>query len=93
MLFGLGAARKVVNNSLVQVLAALGVLLYGSVGVLAMINGGNFLDYDFLAQDPVYGKLMGILFVELGVGITVASVMVIIFFTFSTRNLKDGETD
>jgi multicomponent Na+:H+ antiporter subunit B len=93
MLFGLGAARKVVNNSLVQVLAALGVLLYGSVGVLAMINGGNFLDYDFLAQDPVYGQLMGILFVELGVGITVASVMVIIFFTFSTRNLKDGETD
>jgi len=93
MLFGLSAARKVVNNSLVQVLAALGVLLYGSVGVLAMINGGNFLDYDFLAQDPVYGQLMGILFVELGVGITVASVMIIIFFTFSTRNLKDGETD
>lgn len=93
MLFGLSAARKVVNNTWVQVLAALGVLIYGSVGVLALINGGNFLDYDFLAQDAVHGQHMGILFVELGVGITVASVMIIIFFTFSTRSQKEGEPD
>lgn len=93
MLFGLSAARKVVNNTLVQALAATGVLLYGSVGVLAMLNGGNFLDYNFLAQDDVHGQHMGILFVELGVGITVASVMIIIFFTFSTRNQKEGEPD
>ncbi|MBU2099417.1 MAG: Na(+)/H(+) antiporter subunit B [Gammaproteobacteria bacterium] len=93
MLFGLTAARKVVNNTLVQLLAAVGVLLYGSVGLLSMINGGNFLDYNFLAQDDVHGQHMGILFVELGVGITVASVMIIIFFTFSTRSQKDGDPD
>ena len=93
MLFGLSAARKVVNNTLVQALAAAGVLIYGSVGVLAMLNGGNFLDYNFIAQDDVHGQHMGILFVELGVGITVAYVMIIIFFTFSTRSQKEGEPD
>ena len=93
MLFGLTAARKVVNHTLVQLLSALGVLLYGSVGVVAMINGGNFLDYNFLSDDPVAGQMLGILLVELGVGITVASVMIIIFFTFTARSQKEGAAD
>ena len=93
MLFGLTEARKVANNTLVQLLSALGVLLYGSVGVVAMINGGTFLDYNFLSADPVAGQMLGILLVELGVGITVASVMIIIFFTFTARSQKEGEAD
>jgi multicomponent Na+:H+ antiporter subunit B len=66
-------------------LAAGGVLLYGGVGVVSMLNGGNFLDYNVLAGDPVAGQHLGILLVELGVGFTVTSVMVIIFFNFSDR--------
>jgi hypothetical protein len=37
--------------------------------------------------------MLGILLVELGVGITVASVMIIIFFTFTARSQKVGEPD
>ena len=33
----------------IRVLAAMGVLIYGGVGVFSMLRGGNFLDYDFLA--------------------------------------------
>lgn len=85
MLFGMNTARRVINQSLIQVLAAAGVLLYGSVGVVSLLNGKEFLDYSALSADPVAGQHLGILLVELGVGFTVASVMVIIFFNFAGR--------
>ena len=85
MLFGMSTARRVINQSLTQLLAAIGVLLYGSVGVVSLLNGKNFLDYSVLATDPVAGQHLGILLIELGVGITVASIMIIIFFNFAAR--------
>ena len=85
MLFGMNTARRVINQSLIQILAAAGVLLYGSVGVVSLLNGKEFLDYSALSADPVAGQHLGILLVELGVGFTVASVMVIIFFNFAGR--------
>lgn len=93
MLFGLTAARKVVNHVVVQILAALGVLLYGSVGIVSMMNGRNFLDYSALAADAVHGQHLGILVIELGVGLTVTTVMIIIFFAFSGRNQIEGGKD
>jgi multicomponent Na+:H+ antiporter subunit B len=83
MLFGLPVAKQVVNESLVQIFAASGVLLYGTVGLLGMLNGKNFLDYSALAADPLVGQHIGIILIELGVGVTVASVMILIFFAFS----------
>ena len=53
------------------------------------VTGGNFLDYDVLAHDPVHGQHIGILLVELGVGITVAAVMASIFFLFAGRGRSD----
>ncbi|WP_394147437.1 Na(+)/H(+) antiporter subunit B [Shewanella atlantica] len=100
MLFGLDTAKKVFNQGLVQLLAAVGLLLYASVGVVSMLNGANFLDYDVLADDSIAGQHLGILLIELGVGITVASVMLIIFFNFDGRrqaqlngNKQIGEHD
>jgi len=85
MLFGMSTARRVINQTLIQILAATGVLLYGSVGVVSLLNGKEFLDYSALSADPVAGQHLGILLVELGVGFTVTSVMVIIFFNFAGR--------
>ncbi|MFT4608673.1 MAG: multicomponent Na+:H+ antiporter subunit B [Chitinophagales bacterium] len=94
MVFGLSTARRVINQTFVKLLAAVGVLLYGFVGLVSIFKGGNFLDYNFLVNDPVAGQHLGILLVELGVGFTVAAVMVIIFFNFAGRrkylqNLND----
>ena len=86
ILFGLDAARRVINPSFIQMLSAFGVLLYGSVGLVSLLNGGNFLDYSVLSADPIAGQHLGILLIELGVGFTVTSVMVIIFFHFAGRN-------
>jgi len=48
-----------------------------------------FLDYSVLLHDPIHGQHLGILLVELGVGITVAAVMATIFFLFAGRGRSD----
>lgn len=88
MLFGLSTSSKVFRPELLELLAAFGVLLYAGVGVVCVLMGGNFLDYNVLLHDPVHGQHLGILLVELGVGITVASVMILIFFKFTWRTVK-----
>jgi multicomponent Na+:H+ antiporter subunit B len=89
LIFGLDEARRAFPPKVLEFLVALGVLLYGSVGIDAILLGGNFLDYDVLAHDPHHGQHLGILVVELGVGITVAAVMATIFFLFAGRGRSD----
>ncbi len=86
LIFGVESARRVARPAVVESLIALGVLLYAGTGIACMLMGGNFLEYNALDRhDPVHGQHLGILIVELGVGITVASVMITIFFTFAGR--------
>lgn len=82
LVFGLSRAEKVFRRRPLELLVAGGVLLYGSVGLESMLMGGNFLDYNVLADDPIHGQHLGILLIELGVGVTVAAVMVALFFLF-----------
>jgi multicomponent Na+:H+ antiporter subunit B len=81
------AARAVVSERVLRMLAALGVLLYYGVGLASLFAGGNFLDYDVLAEDGISGQHLGIFLIELGIGITVATIMVIIFFAFAERGV------
>jgi multicomponent Na+:H+ antiporter subunit B len=83
--FGLDAALKVIPEQALKVCASLGVLLYAGVGVMSMLLGGNFLNYSVLADNPITGQHIGIIVIELGVGITVASVMILLFFSFARR--------
>ena len=50
-----------------------------------MLRGGNFLEYSVLADEPVHGQHLGILLIELGVGLTVATVLLLIYFSFAER--------
>ncbi len=83
LIFGVEDARSVISFNLLRVLSASGLLLYIFVGIAALILGGNFLDYSVLLSDPVSGQHLGILVIEFGVGMTVAAVMMMIFFVFS----------
>jgi multicomponent Na+:H+ antiporter subunit B len=89
LIFGLDQALRVFSPNVLRTLVAAGVLLYGGVGVATILCGGNFLDYDVLAHDPHHGQHLGILLVELGVGLTVSAVMATIFFTFAGRGRTD----
>jgi multicomponent Na+:H+ antiporter subunit B len=86
LIHGLQNARKIFPTWLLRFCISLGVLIYAGVGVITLLLGGNFLDYGALDHhNPVHGQHLGILLVELGVGITVAAVMITIFFAFAWR--------
>ncbi len=85
LVFGLNDTLTVLPRRALIYLAAAGVLLYAGVGVAALLAGGNFLDYSALLADAVHGQHIGILLIEFGVGMTVAAVMMLIFFTFVER--------
>ena len=86
LVFGLDAARRVARPRVIETLAALGVVLYAGVGVVTMLLGGNFLDYGVLnPAHTTHGQHWGIFAIEYGVGLTVAAVMILIFFSFAGR--------
>lgn len=86
LVFGLDASERIIPAWLLRVLASTGVLIYTGTGFVTLLGGGRFLDYSVLATTPVAGQHLGILVIEAGVGITVASVMLLIFFAFAGRN-------
>jgi len=85
LVLGVDAVRRVAPPRVVESLIAVGVLLYAGTGVVAMFRGGNFLEYGSLdPHHPTHGQHLGILLVELGVGIAVGAVMITIFCAFAT---------
>ena len=90
IIYGLPAARKAVPDRLVEAMVASGVLIYAGVGVAGLLAGGNYLDYFVLAHDPVHGQHRGIFWVEVGVHVTVAGVMLKVFYLFASRAREDG---
>ena len=86
IVFGLEKVKQVFPPWLVHKLAALGVLLYAGTGVYSLMFGATYLNYSaFTPAHPEHGQHWGILVVELGVGITVAAVMVAIYYAFAAR--------
>ena len=85
LVFGVETAKQVIPPTVLKGLASLGVLIYAGTGVAGLLLGGNYLEYSVLASTQVAGQHLGILVIELGVGITVMSVMLIIFFSFAER--------
>ena len=92
LIFGLESTKRVAPERVVIRLMALGVVIYAGVGVVGILLGGNYLDYNVLAHEPAHGQHYGILLVELGVGITVAATMIAIFYQFAGRSAwREGE--
>ena len=85
LIYGLDRAQKFIPPKAAEIGVMAGWLLYIGTGVLNMFLGANFLDYDVLAHDPLHGQHYGILSIELGVGITVAAVMIVLFYAFAGR--------
>jgi len=91
--FNLRALLGRMNHEIIMVLAASGVLIYAGLGLFCIFLQGNYLDYSALASvlgtDPVTARSHGILIVEIGVGIAVMAVMVILYTTLSSAGRYD----
>ena len=85
LVFGLDAAAKAVPDRALIITACLGVLIYTGTGVASLFLGGQFLNYSVLAKTALGGQHLGIIVIELGVGLTVGAIMLLIFFTFARR--------
>jgi len=96
LVHGLERTQRIIPPAVVRFGVSLGLLLYIGVGFACLLLGENFLDYDALGgghgghggeQDGhnTHGQHLGILLIELGVGITVAAVMVTVFYGFAAR--------
>jgi len=87
LIFGLDEAKRVVPPSWIRVIMTLGVLVFGGTGVATWLLGGEFLNYTMFAPDSTYaaGQHWGIFAVEIGVLLTVTSVMLAIFYAFGSR--------
>ena len=93
--------EKAASMMLMEKLVSLGVLLYAGVGFACLLKGGNFLEYNVFDHGFVpdkgpypngegvspywHGQHLGILLVELGVGVTVTSAMLSMFYKFANR--------
>lgn len=88
IIFGLEAAQRVVPVRLAQLMVPIGVGIYAGVGTISLFFQANYLNYSVLAHDGPHGQHLGILLVEIGVLVTVASTMIAIFYAFLGRGRK-----
>ena len=84
MIFGLKNGETLVPVKINRYLMCVGVLLYAGVGLVSLFLNGKYLDYNVLSSDPSSGQHLGIILVELGVGITVATVMIALYHSFAS---------
>jgi multicomponent Na+:H+ antiporter subunit B len=89
----LRAAFGRISEKAAVLLSGLGVLIYAGTGFLCMLLGSNYLDYSALSQllpiDPVAARSIGILIVEIGVGIAVMAVMVHLYYNLASEGRHD----
>ena len=85
LVFGVETAKKIIPPFVLRLFVSLGVLIYAGTGIAGLMLGGNYLEFNVLASTPVAGQHLGIVVVELGVGMTVMSAMLLIFFAFAER--------
>jgi multicomponent Na+:H+ antiporter subunit B len=89
----LRTAFRRMQEKAAMLLSAAGVLIYVGTGVLCLLLGGNFLDYerltDILYVDAVMARSHGILIVEIGVGLAVMAVMVMLYYNLSSAGRHD----
>ncbi len=90
IVFGAKAGRERVSRKMSDILSSVGVLIYGGVGLCCMVAGGAYLEYNVLPfGDRHLASHYGIFGIEVGVGVTVAAVMVTIFFEMSRRDREE----
>jgi len=72
------------SEKALTICGVLGVLIYAVTGLISFLFDDNYLDYNSIAKNPLIkdqlaGQHIGIFSIEIGVGLTVASIMCLIY--------------
>ena len=85
------------SEKLAGAISSVGVFIYGGIGALCLILGGNYLDYGELSKillvNPPEARSLGILGVEIGVALAVMAVMCTLFFVIFTAGESSEDED
>ncbi len=83
--FGIEKTKELIPLYYIKIFMSLGLIIYCLVGFFGILYGGNFLDYNVLANTPLKGQKLGILIVEIGITFTVFASITLIFYLFVQR--------
>lgn len=76
-------ARLQIREFFTTPLAVIGVIVYFGTGIVSILYGSYFLDYEVLpfpgGLDPSELRYYGILVIEIGIGIAVMAILVLIY--------------
>ena len=76
--YGIDEIKRRCSLATVTLMTSSGILLYAGIGMICLLLGANYLDYGVLPlTEP---RSIGMLGIEIGVGITVMAVLVSIFY-------------
>lgn len=81
--YGIDFTLKRLREKVILFLSCFGVFIYGGIGAACLLWQGNFLDYGKLPLPLTHANAIrgiGIMGVEIGVGLTVMGVMVSIYY-------------
>jgi multicomponent Na+:H+ antiporter subunit B len=85
--YGLDDAQRRISVKALTIYACLGLFIYSGIGALALLMGGNYLDYGTLPL-PLSSipkiRAMGILGIEIGVFLGVMAIMIFIFLAIAS---------
>lgn len=91
--FSLRAAMGRIGERKTALLSTWGVFMYAFTGLLSLFLGLNYLDYGALAAlpgvGPVSARSYGVLIVEIGVGLAVMAVMVMLYYNLASAGKHD----
>lgn len=95
MTSGAAASQRHFKSAAGIPLGAIGALVFLGTGVVALLFGGNYLDYAhtppaFLGLAPAEVRSLNILLIEIGIGLAVMATLVSIFDNLTQT---DGDTD
>ncbi len=82
IVFDLEEAERRISRKSLTALMSFGLLIYSGIGVLDMLSGGKYLEYTKLPLPlPAHEiSTLSMLGVEIGIGITVMAVIILLFF-------------
>ena len=95
--YDINEAKRRMTEKVDTVFCSLGLIIYSGIGLICLVLGGSYLNYSRLGQvlpvNPVDARSIGILGIEIGVGITVMAVMISIFLDLASRGEHEEDLE
>lgn len=91
LIYGLERGLEVIPLKVMYGLCVAGALLYAFTGLAGVLLGGKYLEFAPFFDNPHAAQQTGIIVVEFGVGLTVATVAMLLFSLFTRRRAEWDE--